>query len=198
MEPYRRPTLVSGGSCPYSHADSVDWWKTAGVATTVASQGSRVANQGCLTGGNELTMKAKQRLLAKPSQPNKVDAYMQRLRHPLGSVVEALRQVILSTDHEIGEEIKWNAPSFFYSGEMKSFDPKEYKRYLIVFNLYQKDCIRLVFPSGARVKDKSGLLEGDYADGRRLAFFSSLGDVKSKKPALQGVIKMWLETLDKD
>jgi hypothetical protein len=41
-------------------------------------------------------------------------------------------------------------------------------------------------------------LEGDYADGRRLAFFSSLGDVKSKKPALQGVIKMWLETLDKD
>ena len=93
-------------------------------------------------------MKAKQPLLTKPSEPDKVDAYMKRLKHPLTDVVEALRQVILSTDHEIGEEIKWNAPSFFYSGEMKSFNPKEYKRYLIVFNLYRKDCIRLVFPSG--------------------------------------------------
>jgi hypothetical protein len=35
---------------------------------------------------------------------------------------------------------------------------------------------RLVFPSGAKVKDASGLLEGDYADGRRLAMFQT-GDV---------------------
>jgi hypothetical protein len=145
----------------------------------------------------EQTMKAKQTLFTKPSEPDKVDAYMQRLKHPLGDVVEALRQAILSTDRGIGEEIKWNAPSFFFSGEMKSFDPKEYKRYLIVFNLYRKDCIRLVFPSGARVKDKSGLLEGNYPDGRRLALFSSLQDVKSKKASLQAVIKVWIETLDK-
>jgi hypothetical protein len=146
----------------------------------------------------EQTMKAKQTLFTKPSEPDKVDAYMQRLKHPLGDVVEALRQAILSTDRGIGEEIKWNAPSFFFSGEMKSFDPKEYKRYLIVFNLYRKDCIRLVFPSGARVKDKSGLLEGNYPDGRRLALFSSLQDVKSKKASLQAVIKAWIETLDKN
>lgn len=44
-------------------------------------------------------MKAKQ-----PSEPEKVDAYMKRLKHPLGSVVEALRQVILSTDREIGRD----------------------------------------------------------------------------------------------
>jgi hypothetical protein len=148
--------------------------------------------------GMEQTMKAKQTLFTKPSEPDKVDAYMQRLKHPLGDVVEALRQAILSTDRGIGEEIKWNAPSFFFSGEMKSFDPKEYKRYLIVFNLYRKDCIRLVFPSGARVKDKSGLLEGNYPDGRRLALFSSLQDVKSKKASLQAVIKAWIETLDKN
>jgi len=67
-------------------------------------------------------------------------------------VVEALRQLILSTDPEIGEEVKWNAPTFFYSGEMRSFDPKEYKRYLIVFNLFKQDCIRLVFPSGCKSK----------------------------------------------
>jgi len=134
----------------------------------------------------------------KPSEPHKVDAYMQGLKHPLAEVVEALRQIILSVDPEIGEEIKWNAPAFFYTGEMAPFDPKEYKRRIMVFNLHQKNCIRLVFPKGARVNDQSGLLQGDYADGRRLAMFSSIEDVRSKRASLDKVIKKWLNTLDKN
>src|SRR5215472_9627975 len=100
-------------------------------------------------------MTKKQQLLTKPSEPDKVDAYMQTLKHPLVEVVAALRRIILGTDREIGEEIKWNAPTFFYAGEMAPSDPKKYKRYIIVFNLYQKDCIRLVFPSGAKINDSS-------------------------------------------
>src|SRR5579863_6424152 len=104
-------------------------------------------------------MKAKDAKSTKPSEPDKVDAYIKKLKHPLVAVVKALRRIILSVDGEIGDEIKWNAPTFFYAGEMGPFNPKEYKRYIVVFNLYKKDCIRLVFPSGSRVKDKSGLLE---------------------------------------
>ena len=141
-------------------------------------------------------MKNKQELSTKPSQPEKVDAYLKKLKHPLKEVVEALRQIILSTDKEIGEEIKWNAPTFFFSGEMRPFNPKEYKRYVVVFNLYQKDCIRLVFPSGAKVNDKTGLLQGDYSDGRRLALFPNLAEVKSKEKVLQAVIRKWLKLLD--
>ena len=141
-------------------------------------------------------MKSKQELSTKPSEPEKVDAYLKKLKHPLKEVVEALRQIILSTDKEIGEEIKWNAPTFFFSGEMRPFNPKEYKRYVVVFNLYQKDCIRLVFPSGAKVNDKTGLLQGDYSDGRRLALFPNLAEVKSKEKVLQAVIKKWLKLLD--
>lgn len=142
-------------------------------------------------------MKTKQPALTKATEPEKVDAYMQRLTHPLADVAEALRKIILSTDREIGEEIKWNAPTFFYAGEMKATNPKEYRRYLVVFNLFRKDCIRLVFPSGARVSDKSGLLEGDYADGRRLALFHSLEEVKARQGPLQAAIREWLETLEK-
>lgn len=133
----------------------------------------------------------------KASEPKKVDAYMSRLKHPLAKVVEDLRQIILSTDEEIGEEIKWNAPTFFYAGKMKPTNPKEYRRYIVVFNLFKQDCIRLVFPSGAKVKDTSGLLEGDYADGRRLAMFYSSKDVKSKAKALRAVISQWLKLLEK-
>jgi len=64
----------------------------------------------------------------KPSEPDKVDAYMKKLKHPLADVVEALRRVILKPNGEIGEEIKWNAPTLFHTGEMKPFNHKEYKR----------------------------------------------------------------------
>ena len=120
---------------------------------------------------------------------------MKRLKHPLSDVVEALRQIILKTDPKIGEEVKWNAPSFFYTGEMEPFNPKEYRRYLVVFNLFKKDCIRLVFWGGAKVKDTSGFLEGDYADGRRLAMFYGMNDVKSKQAKLQKIVKQQLKLL---
>ncbi|HTE00397.1 MAG TPA: DUF1801 domain-containing protein [Mucilaginibacter sp.] len=142
-------------------------------------------------------MKPPKNDLTKPSEPDKVDAYMQTLKHPLADLVEGLRQIILSTDTEIGEEVKWNAPAFFYSGEMQPFNPKEYKRHLIVFNLLKQDCIRLVFPSGAKANDTSDLLEGDYADGRRLAHFYNMEDVNAKKKELQVIIKKWLVLLDK-
>ena len=79
---------------------------------------------------------------------------------------------------------------------MGPFDPKEYKRYVVVFNLYRKDRIRLVFPSGAKVTDASGLLEGESADGRWLALFYSLQDVAAKEKQLQQVIRKWLKLID--
>jgi len=142
-------------------------------------------------------MKKEQAYETKPSEPDKVDAYMKKLKHPRADVVATLRRIILATDVEIGEEIKWNAPTFFYAGKMKPSDPKKYKRYIVVFNLYQKDCIRLVFPSGAKIGDTSGLLEGDYKDGRRLAFFHDMKEVKAKEAAIQRAIKKWLKLLDK-
>src|SRR5882672_4516535 len=109
----------------------------------------------------------KQSLQTRPSQPELVDAFMNKLKHPLKDAAEALRQMILGADKTIGEEIFWNAPSFYYAGKMKPFKPKDYKRFIIGFNFFKKDCIRLVFLRGELVNDKSGLLEGDYADGRR-------------------------------
>ena len=133
----------------------------------------------------------------KASEPEKVDAYVAKLKHPLTQVVKNLRRIILSIDGEIGEEVKWNAPTFFYAGPMKPTNPKEYRRYIVVFNLFRKDCIRLVFPSGAKVNDSSGLLEGEYADGRRLAMFYSTKDVASKEKALRALIIRWLKLLEK-
>jgi hypothetical protein len=127
---------------------------------------------------------------------DQVTAHIKKLDKSISNTIETLRQIILSTDKIIGERIKWNNPSFYYTGEMNTFDPKEYKREMIVFNLF-KNRIMLVFPSGAKVKDESGLLEGDYKDGRRIVVFKDLKDVKSKEKALKAVIKKWLGLVDK-
>ncbi len=120
---------------------------------------------------------------------------MKRLKHPLTPVVAALRRTIVKTDRSIGEEIKWNAPTFFYTGELPPTDAKQYRRYLVVFNLYRKNAIRLVFWGAESVDDKSRFLEGDYKDGRRLATFSNLNDVTRAKPKLQRVLKQQLKQL---
>jgi hypothetical protein len=142
-------------------------------------------------------MAKKQSLSTKKSEPEQVDAYVRAMKHPLKGVVEELRAIILNADSAIGEEVKWNAPAFFYTGTMAEFDPKQHMRHVVVFNLFKKDCVRLVFPSGASVGDTSGLLVADYADGRRLALFSSIDEVHSKRLALERVIKKWLNALEK-
>ena len=103
---------------------------------------------------------------------------------------------ILNTDAEIGERIKWNNPSFYFNGEMAAFDPKEYKREIIVMNLHKRR-IMLVWPSGVKLNNDSGLLEGDYNDGRRLLIFSDLDDVKLKEKQLVAFLKEWISLVEK-
>jgi DNA polymerase III sliding clamp (beta) subunit (PCNA family) len=60
-----------------------------------------------------------------------------------------------------------------------------------------KNRIMLVWPSGAKIKFNTGLLEGDYTDGRRLIIFKDMDDVLSKKKDLQEAIKEWISVVDK-
>jgi len=129
------------------------------------------------------------------SEPENVDAFMQTLDHPLKEIVIYLRQFIMSIDKNIGEGIYWNAPTFYFTGEMAPFDTKEYKRYIVGFVFNKKDCIRMVFLKGANAIDSTHLLEGDYADGRRLAVFNSIDDVKAKEKSLEEIIKQLLKAM---
>ncbi len=132
---------------------------------------------------------------AKLSDQEQVNEHIKNLDPALREVVQYIREVILHIDKDISERVKWNNPSFYFSGEMKAFDPKEYKREICVFNLF-KGRIMLVFPSGAKANDTSGFLDGDYKDGRRIVVFSDLPDVKIKEKHLKEIIKKLLERID--
>ena len=127
---------------------------------------------------------------------NEVERYISQLEPEIQPAIEYLRQVILSIDKEISEHIKWNSPSFYYSGEMKEFDPKEYKRDILVMNL-RKNKIMCVLPTGMDIKVNTEILEGNYTDGRRIINFRNLGDIQEKEPKLRETIKEWLSLIEK-
>ena len=129
------------------------------------------------------------------SDKEAVEAHIKTLEAPVAEVVNAIRQCILNCSNEIDERIKWNNPSFYFTGEMQAFDPKEYKREIAVFNLF-KNRIMLVLPSGARIKDNSGLLEGQFKDDRKTIVFADLPDFKKKEKHLSHIIHQWMETIN--
>lgn len=131
------------------------------------------------------------------SESEQVDDYLKKLKHPLKDVVKQLRELIVGMDDQIGEGVYWNAPAFYFTGKMKPFAPKEFKRYIVGFNLYKKDAIRLIFLRGASVADKSGLLEGDFKDGRRIATFHNAEEVKANEKTLKKIILQLIKQIDK-
>jgi len=132
----------------------------------------------------------------KKSDSDLVSDLIKGLSPDFAETVAYLRQVILSTDQQISEQVKWNSPAFYYNGEMKSFDAKEYKRDLAVINV-RKENVLIVFPTGAKIADTTGILEGNYTDGRRLASFTDLENAKKKSEDLQKVIRQWLSLVEK-
>jgi hypothetical protein len=133
----------------------------------------------------------------KLSNAEQVAIYMQNLEHPMLEVIEELRKIIKESHSDMEEIIAWNVPTYNYTGEVKPFDPKEYKRYIVGFNIFKKDCIRLIFLTGSKLTDTTNILEGDYKDGRRLVLFKSIEDVKIKQQALQELIQEWILLIEK-
>jgi len=128
------------------------------------------------------------------TDPKSVDTYIATLDTDLGRLVNKVREVILSADPSVAEHVKWNAPSFFYTGDMADFDPKTYQRDIVVMNL-RKGNVLLVFPTGDGIEDHSGLLFGNYTDGRRLAQVDSLSDLDAKRDQLIEAIRQWLNRI---
>lgn len=105
--------------------------------------------------------------------------------------VDILRDLILSTEPNLEEHIKWNAPSYVLDGEDR-----------ITFNLMNKqEVVKLVIHMGATRKedkkgapvmqDESGLIEWN-SDIRGTITFTTVEDVTSNLVPLKKIIKNWL------
>lgn len=132
----------------------------------------------------------------KLSDEEMVSNFIANLDGNLKDIVTLLRETILQTDVEIAEQIKWNSPSFYYKGEMKPFDSKEYKRDIVVLNLHRGNVL-LVFPTGEKVQNTYGILEGNFPDTRKVIKILDKEDLLKKIDGIQYVIKEWLSLVEK-
>jgi hypothetical protein len=133
----------------------------------------------------------------KPTDQEQIQEFYANIDHPLKDVMLKLHNIILETDPQISEHIKWNSPAFYYKGEMAPFDPKEYKRDIVVYNVHKKDEILLIFPTGAKVTDSTGILEGKFTDSRKSVRIASMEDLLVKEKDLKKVIRQWLLVVEK-
>lgn len=136
--------------------------------------------------------------MAKPniSDTQQVNFHIQQLPANMQPAVQYLRELMLSIDGQVAEHIKWNSPAFYYTGEMKPFDPKEYKRDLLVMHL-RKGKIMCVLPTGMNIRQNTSLLEGSYTDGRRMITFNSIDDIKTNEETFRATIREWLDLIEK-
>jgi len=132
-------------------------------------------------------------MVQKLSDAELVTAHIEKLDKQNPEIITYLRTVIMSSGYEIGEQIKWNSPSFYFTGEMKPFDPKEYKRDIVVINLH-RDKILLVFPTGAKIENPD--LGRNTPDGRKIVEIANLEDAKAKSNQLQAAIKDWIAKVE--
>jgi uncharacterized protein YdhG (YjbR/CyaY superfamily) len=125
--------------------------------------------------------RTKKKLLMPPEKDAaSVTEYMLALDHPLKREIEEVRAIIRSVDSNIGERIKWNAPSYHYKGED-----------MVTFNLRTDKHVHLVFHHPAIEKLVSPMLEGNY-DKRRMTYFEDMASVKKGKKELVKIIKQLL------
>lgn len=116
--------------------------------------------------------------------PKQVREFLDKLEHPLKAEIEAVRAIIVGVDERITEGIKWNAPSFYYKGDM------------VVIHVRAQQQVHLVWPSGAEMGGDFEVLEGVYPDGRKMSYFRNMAEVKAKQSQLKQAVRAWIRIQD--
>lgn len=119
-----------------------------------------------------------------------VVAFLEALEHPRKSEAMGLRDLILRVDVRIGEEIKWNAPSFHLD-----------QQHFATYHLRTPE-LQLILHRGAKasgkkqpqIQDPDRLLEWLGEERARLRV-TSAQDLEARQAALQVILRDWIAGL---
>lgn len=118
-----------------------------------------------------------------------VDAYLSQLDHPLKDVVLRLRTILLDVDPTIGEEIKWNAPSFRTTEHFATMHLRSPSAIQLILHLGAKKTAPLA-PDA--IKDTQGLLTWLSPDRASMSFASAT-EVGQRKGAIAKIVGQWIK-----
>ena len=116
-----------------------------------------------------------------------VDELIAALEHPRKAQVIALRQLILALDPAIGEEVKWNAPSFRTTGHFATMQLRSPAFVQVILHLGAK---KRATPR-PDIADPAGLLEWLGPD-RASVKFTGQPDLVAKREAFEAILRQWI------
>lgn len=120
---------------------------------------------------------------------NEVTEFLDALNHPFRNEIELLRQIILSAEEGLLENIKWNGPNYCYGDEDR-----------ITMRIQPPKQIQLIFHRGAKKQEQpkekllqtgSNLLVWKEND-RAVATFKESAEIKQHENELVEVVKKWI------
>lgn len=118
-----------------------------------------------------------------------VQAFISALDHPHKDAIVALRQLLLSADPAISEEVKWNAPSFRTSEHFATMHLRGQDSFQLILHLGAKS--GRTMPTGA-IADPDKLLKWLGPDRASVAF-AGAADLARKSDALVAIVQKWIK-----
>ena len=121
-----------------------------------------------------------------------VSTFLDNLNHPFRKEIEELRMIILSSENNLMENIKWNGPNYSFNNEdritMKIQPPKNIQL------IFHRGAKKLEQPKEKLIIESFTLLTWKEND-RAIATFTSMEDIKNSKMDLTKIIKMWINAV---
>ncbi|OAQ43646.1 hypothetical protein A5893_16970 [Pedobacter psychrophilus] len=122
---------------------------------------------------------------------SEVTDFLEELNHPLRKEIEFLRNVILSADNNLSENIKWNGPNYCFNKDDRitmRIQPTTTKQIQLIFHRGAK---KQEQPIDKMIANKSKMLVWKEND-RAIASFKNRQDIENGKVALTEIIKQWI------
>ncbi len=132
--------------------------------------------------------------MTKPSGNlnNEVSDFLDLQKHPFRNEIELLRNIILSVDNKLTENIKWNGPNYSFENEdritMRIQPPAEQ-----VQLIFHRGAKKQEQPQNKLIASTSKLLVWKEND-RALITFKSMKDIESSRSELSDIIKDWINS----
>jgi len=121
---------------------------------------------------------------------SEVTAFLDSLKHPLRDEIIYLRKIILSTDYELTEGIKWKGPNYSINGQDR-----------ITIRIHPQKQLQVIFHRGAKVKEqpKKRLLSNKYSiliwkeNDRAIATFKNMDEIQKNSQMIKEIVEKWIE-----
>lgn len=119
-----------------------------------------------------------------------VSNFLDNQKHPLRAEIDYLRDIILNSNSEIEEKIKWNSPNYVILKEDR-----------FTLKIFPQKQIQLIFHRGAKkldkidnrlIKDPNNLLTWKEND-RALVSFKNLIEIEKNKRHLMALVNDWID-----